>query len=94
LASTDPVQFDPYPGRFLRDDVEEQALAALQSEATPEATARFGPPETIVAQARRHAVEAVPCYFEFTRVWPRLMQAVRHDASQRERLSLSFGQPV
>ena len=94
MASTDPVQFDPYPGRFLRDDVEEQVLAALQSQATPEATARFGPPETIVAQARRHAVEAVPRYFEFARVWPRLMQAVGQDAALRKRLSLSFGQPV
>lgn len=45
LAGTDPAQFDPYPGRFLRDDVEEQALAALQAAVTPEAAVRFGPPD-------------------------------------------------
>jgi hypothetical protein len=47
LAGVGPAQFDPYPGRFLRDDVEEQALAALQAEATSEPVARFGPPEII-----------------------------------------------
>ena len=84
LASTDPALFDPYPGRFLRDDVEEQALAALQAETTPEATARFGSPETIVAQARRHAVEAASRYFDFARAWPRLMEAIGRDAELRD----------
>ena len=94
LAGADPAQFDPYPGRFLRDDVEEQALAALQAEATPEAVARFGPPETIVAQARCHAVESAPRYFKFAQAWPRLMEAVGRDAELRERLSTRFDQPV
>ena len=93
LAGTDPALFDPYPGRFLRDDVEEQALAALQAKATPEATARFGSPETITAQARHHAVESAPRYFEFARAWPRLMETVGQDAELRERLLAHFDSP-
>jgi len=91
LAGADPAQFDPYPGRFLRDDVEAQALAALQTKATPEATARFGPPETIIAQAQRHAVESAPRYFKFAARWPDLMQVVGQDVELRERLSARFG---
>ena len=75
-----------YPGRFLRDGVAEQALAALQAEATPEAVARFGSPETIVAQAQRHAGESAPRYFAFAQAWPDLMAAVGQDAELRERL--------
>jgi GT2 family glycosyltransferase len=92
LAGVAPALFDPYPGRFLRDDVEEQALGALRAQATPEATARFGPPETIVAQARRHAIESAPRYLEFAQAWPRLIEAVGRDAELRERLLVRFDQ--
>ncbi len=94
LAGADPAQFDPYPGRFLRDDVEEQALAALQTEADPGATARFGTPETIIAQAKRHAAEAAPRYFEFAARWPSLMEAVGTDAVLREHLLAHFDRSV
>jgi hypothetical protein len=90
LADTDPAQFDPYPGRFLRDDVEEQALAALRTTATPEVIARFGSPEAIIALAQRHAIEAAPRYFEFAAHWPDLMEAVGRDAELRERLLAHF----
>ncbi len=90
LTGTDPAQFDPYPGRFLRNDIEEQALAALQAETTPEAVARFGPPETIVAQARRHAVDTAPRYFEFAARWSDLMEVIGQDAELRKRLLARF----
>jgi len=92
LAGVSPAQFDPYPGRFLRDDVEVQALAALQAEATPEAIARFGPPEDIVAQAQRHAVETAPYYFEFATRWSDLMEVVGQDTELHERLLARFDQ--
>jgi len=94
LAGADMTRFDPYPGRFLRDDLEEQALAAVQAEATPEVTARFGPPEAIVTQAQRHATESAPRYFEFAARWPSLTEAVEQDAELHERLLARFGQPV
>ena len=67
-------------------------MEALRAQATPEATARFGLPETIVAQARHHAVEAAPRYFEFAQAWPRLMETVGRDAELRDRLLVRFGQ--
>lgn len=78
-TGADPAQFDPYPGRFLRDDVEAQALAALQQTATPADVARMGSAEQIVALAQRHAQEALPRYFTFAKVWPRLMDALDRD---------------
>lgn len=89
-AGVDPVQFDPYPGRFLRDDVVVQAMAALQAQATPEVTARFGSPREIVAAAERDAREAAPRYFEFATRWPRLMEAVGRDAKLHQRLLARF----
>ncbi|MBL7162299.1 MAG: hypothetical protein ISS57_06810 [Anaerolineales bacterium] len=94
LAGADPAQFDPYPGRFLSDDVEEQALAALRTEATPEVTARFGSPEAIIAQAKRHAAEAAPRYFEFAARWPSLMEVVGRDTELREHLLAHFNRSV
>ena len=90
LAGVDSALFDPYPGRFLRDDVAEQAVEALEAQATPEATARFGSPEAIVAQARHHAEEAAPRYLQFAQEWPRLMEAVGQDAELRDRLLARF----
>ncbi len=94
LAGIYPAQFDPYPGRFLRDDVEERALAALQAQATPEATARFGSPRQVVAAAERHAREAAPRYFEFASRWPHLMEAVGQDAELHEHLLARFERSV
>ena len=92
LAGVNVVQFDPYPGRFLRDDVEEQALSALQAEATPDVIARFGSPEAIVAQAQRHATEFAPRYSEFAARWSDLMEAIGQDAELHERLLARFDQ--
>jgi len=80
----DPAQFDPYPGRFLRDDVQAHALAALRQTSTPVDVARLGSPKDIVAQARRRAREAPPRYLAFARIWPRLMDALAHDGFLRD----------
>jgi len=90
LTKVDPAQFDPYPGRFLRDDFADQALDALQAEATPEATVRFGTPDSIVAQARLRAVEIAPRYMEFAGRWPEFMEAVEKDVALRELLLERF----
>ena len=84
-AGADPAIFDPYPGRFLRDDVEAQALAALQRTATLADVARLGSPEEIVAQARRRAQEAPQRCSAFARTWPRLMDALGHDVVLQDR---------
>jgi len=86
LAGVDPAQFDPYPGRFLREDVAEQALSALRTLADAEMERRFGSAEDIVAGALRRAEEKVARYFAFAREWPGLMATLGEDASLRRHL--------
>jgi hypothetical protein len=86
----DPAQFDPYPGRFLRDGVAAWALAALERLATAEAVSRFGAPQRIVAVAERTARETSQLYFERAAQWPDLMKAVGQDEDLREWLLTCF----
>ena len=86
LAEVDPSQFDPYPGRFLRDDVAEQALSALRILADAEMEQRFGSAEDIVNGALRRAAEKVPLYFALAREWPGLMAVLEKDAVLRRHL--------
>jgi len=79
FAPLEPQALDPYPGRLLREDVAAQALQALQRTATPQAVASYGSPEEIITEAERRASEAPPRYFEFARVWPRLLEALAND---------------
>jgi len=82
-----PIEaLDPYPGRFLRDDVVEQALEALRSKATPQMVALYGPPEEAIEAAKRRAAQMAPRYFAFAREWPRLMAALAGDRALRDRL--------
>jgi len=71
-----PEALMPYPGRFLQEDLEEQALAALAAMATPEAVACWGTPEEIVSRAVERARRLAPAYFTFARRWPALVRAV------------------
>ena len=66
----------------------------VQAEATPEAIARFGPPETVVAQARDHALESAPRYFEFATRWPHLVEVIGQDTALRHRLLARLHQPA
>jgi hypothetical protein len=83
-AGVDPSQFDPYPGAFLGDELEEHALAALQKLSTSEDVARLGSPQEIMAQASRRAKEAPAYYRAFARTWPRLMDALAADRRLRD----------
>jgi hypothetical protein len=94
LAGADPAQFDPYPGRFLRDDVATQALAALEALATPEAVSCFGSPQEIVAAAKQSADENFCRYLELAAWWPDLMESIEQDTELRERLLVRFDQAV
>jgi len=89
-AGVDAADFDPYPGRFLRDDIEEHALAALSQAAMPAAVAKLGPPDRIVARAQHHAREALPRYLAHARTWPCLMDALAGDAFLRDHWQAKF----
>ncbi|HDN79550.1 MAG: hypothetical protein DRI61_04695 [Chloroflexi bacterium] len=84
---------NPYPGRFLQDDLTDQALEALRSKATPEMVSSYDSPEAIITAARRHTDRMAPCYFGLARVWPCLMEILGQDASLRQRLLARFGFP-
>ncbi len=64
-----PEELEPYPGRFLREDLEEQALVALEALATPELEALYGTPQEIVEDALRYAQTNAPRYFAFAKMW-------------------------
>ena len=81
LATIESKDLDPYPGLLLRESVADQALAALHHTATPEAVARYGSPEQIVARAERRAREAPARYFAFAQQWPRLLDAPGRDTA-------------
>jgi hypothetical protein len=78
-----PEVFDPYPGRLLREDLDDQAREALAATATPEMIARLGAPDGILAEARRRAQEWVPRYFAFAERWPAMVETVTRDEGLR-----------
>jgi hypothetical protein len=86
LEAVRPAALTPYPGDFLVDDLEHQALQALR-DLRPADDRSWPPPEEIVEQARAHAAEGVPRYFEFRRAWPRMMAALGGDETLKRQLS-------
>jgi hypothetical protein len=64
------VLWQPYPGRFLQDDLEEQALAALEATGSAEDRSRWGDPEAIVMASRERARTLASRYFDFATHWP------------------------
>jgi hypothetical protein len=94
MANVYLAQFDPYPGRFLRDGVATQALAALEGLATAEAVDRFGAPQEIVETAERSARETSLRYFELAARWPDLIKAIAQDAELRDWLLACFDHPA
>ena len=72
-----PELFDPYPGRFLRDDIDAHALEALKQNETPELSASIGTPEEILGAAHEHAKQSLPAFEKFQAEWPEWMAAAR-----------------
>jgi hypothetical protein len=82
--------FDPYPGRLLRDDLDQIALSALQTIATTEEVERYGTPEAILEQARARARPAIDAYRSFCELWPNALNAAGLVAAQlKEALRLN-----
>lgn len=86
LKTPDLDDLMPYPGKFLGDDLTDQALDALAREASPEAVRLWGTPEDILAHAMARAQQQASAYFSFADRWPLLARAVRADAELRDAL--------
>ena len=80
-AEVERLVRSPYPGRFLAEDVEEHALAALRALADEEATRLWGTPETIVEEARERARTLAPHYTAFAGAWPTLISNLQYPIS-------------
>jgi hypothetical protein len=76
----------PYPGRFLQDDLAQQAEEALGKLGTPDLITQYSPPEQIVTEAQQRATEMVPLYFELAEDWPRLMARLAQDDDLRSKM--------
>jgi len=63
----------PYPGRFFQDDLEEQALKALEALVTPTDAALWSVPNTVLENVLSRAQNMALEYFKFARHWPRMM---------------------
>ncbi|MCP4419802.1 MAG: glycosyltransferase family 2 protein [Chloroflexi bacterium] len=73
MYNCDPAQFDPYPGRFLRDDLDAHALEALNEVSTQALITLLGSPQQILDEAYRHMKVLLPSYATFRTEWSKWM---------------------
>jgi hypothetical protein len=86
-----PAQdFDPYPGRFFRADLDEHALQALEEEGNEELFKRFGRPEVILQLARERAEANLSRYAAFRRRWQQDMAQWAGDQALGRRIALEL----
>lgn len=86
--------WNPYPGRFMQSDLEEQALAALTSIGSTAEKRIWGEPGEIIYDALTRAASLVPLYFDFARRWPTLMKALTLDAEMQQQLHHAIAHPI
>jgi hypothetical protein len=91
LESLGPEDFGLYPGEFLKDDLEDQALEALQLLRPQDADERFLPlPERMLELARQRA-KRVEEYPAFNSSWKRALQVVGKHKELKEEMSRKLG---
>lgn len=85
-----PAWLEPYPGAMLGEDLEEQALSALENEATPEMIEVFGDPQAVVEEAREHVRRNAVGYPAYAEAWRELMSRVEKEAELRAAAAAAF----
>ncbi len=76
-------ELSPYPGRFLQDDLPQQAQQALGALGTPDLVAQYGSPAQIVTEAQTEAATLAPHYLKLAEDWPQLMARLAQDDKLR-----------
>ena len=94
IAAPSADIWNPYPGRFMQNDLEEQALAALTSICSTADQQIWGEPTEIIKNALTRSVSLVPQYFDFVQRWPALMKALALDAEMQQQLHHIIARPV
>ena len=86
-----PEDFGIYPGEFLTDDLDGQALEALQILRPPDADERFFPrAERMLERARRRARLAEE-YPQFNASFKKVLDAVDRDKALKEGMRRKLG---
>jgi hypothetical protein len=84
-------EFGIYPGQFLQDDLEVQALEALQIMRPAGADERFFPrPERLLELARERARQA-EAYPAFNASWKRMLEVLDREEGLKERMRRKLG---
>jgi hypothetical protein len=87
-----PEDFGIYPGEFLKDDLEQQALEALRVLRPPDADARFFPqPEQLLQTAKQRAGRSGE-YPAFNASWKRVLDVVDADERLKEGMLRKLGE--
>jgi len=92
LQPLEPEDFGFYPGEFLKDDLDEQALEALHVLRPPEADERFFPQaEQLLEMAKQRAKRAEE-YPAFNASWKRVLDIVDGDEQLKEEMRRKLGE--
>jgi hypothetical protein len=92
LRALKPEDFGIYPGEFLKDDLDEQALEALQILRPADADERFFPkPEGMLGMARDRA-QLAEKYPSFNASWQRILEVVDGEKELKERMRRELGE--
>jgi hypothetical protein len=79
FARVQPKDLDPYPGAFLHDDLESQAVESLTLHRPRLFDVSIPQPETFVQSALHFARAASERYLTFARAWPQAMTQLADD---------------
>ncbi|WP_321301944.1 hypothetical protein [uncultured Sphaerochaeta sp.] len=76
----------PYPGLFLQDNLEEEALLALHGRDTAiQQEPWYLTPEEVLEEGSRLATQVIE-FFDFSRIWPSLLTSLEQDTILTQRL--------
>jgi hypothetical protein len=74
-----PADLDPYPGAFLTDDLEVNALGSLRQHRPDRLDITMLEPERFVVQSVELARQKAAAFLKFAREWPAAMERLEHD---------------
>jgi hypothetical protein len=91
IRALNPEQFGVYPGEFLKEDLDEQALEALEILRPPDADERFFPrPERLLELARERA-KLAEAYPAFNEAWTRMLEMLGGERLLKEQMRSKLG---
>ncbi len=93
-SNLNPLQaedFGIYPGEFLKDDLEAQALEALKALRPADADERFFPPPEVTLELARERAKRAEEYPTFNASWKKVVEAVDADKELKEMLRPKLG---